>query len=73
MINKIILFYYLGKNKTLCVKFVVTFQIKQGKFNFVKYMNRFIFKIELLIEYYSENFGIQVSFRDYTTFSIVLE
>ena len=37
------------------------------------YINRFIFKIELLIEYYSENFGIQVIFGDYTTFSIVLK
>ena len=45
-----ILFYYLGKNKTLCVKFSVSFQIEQGKFNFVKYMNRFIFKIVLLID-----------------------
>ena len=48
MINNI-LFYYLRKNKTLCVKF------------------------ELLIEYYSENFGIQVFVGDYTAFSIVLE
>ena len=34
-------------------------------------MNRFIFNIELLIHYYSENFGIQVIFGDHTAFSIV--
>ena len=71
-----ILFYYLGKNKTFCLKFSVSFcsfWIKQGKLNFVKYMNRFNFKIELLIDYYPENFEIQVIFGDYTAFSIVLE
>ena len=39
----------------------------------MKYMTRFIFKIELLIDYYTENFGIEVIFGDYTAFSIVLE
>ena len=39
----------------------------------MKYVNRFIFKIELLIDYNSENFEIRIIFRDYTAFSIVLE